>query len=130
MAAIKRLENELQGLEFLTCQIRFAFWQIKEKQRKVFSKNMSVGRVRDQQKQFEEELQREKQNQQDEEFTQLERHENSILRQENDKLRLRTCRIRDAMRTPICSNYGGPAMLGEISLEKQQLRVENVLSSG
>ncbi|KAF6174914.1 hypothetical protein GIB67_026402, partial [Kingdonia uniflora] len=34
--------------------------------------------------------------------------------------------IRDAMRTPICSNYGGPVMLGEISLEKQQLRVENV----
>ncbi|KAF6137428.1 hypothetical protein GIB67_009904 [Kingdonia uniflora] len=103
--------------------------KIKEKQRKVFSKNMSMGRVRDQQKRFEEELQREKQNQQDEELfkevphpdekqrnelskrlnlesrqvkfwfqnrltqmkTQLERHENSILRQENDKLWLRTC---------------------------------------
>ncbi|KAF6144859.1 hypothetical protein GIB67_041900 [Kingdonia uniflora] len=34
--------------------------------------------------------------------------------------------IRDAMRAPICSNCSGPAMLGEISLEKQQLRVENV----
>ncbi|KAF6154486.1 hypothetical protein GIB67_028378 [Kingdonia uniflora] len=58
--------------------------------------------------------------------TQLERHENSILRQENDKLRAENMSIRDAMRTPICNNCGGPAMLGEISLEEQQLRVENV----
>lgn len=33
--------------------------------------------------------------------------------------------IRDAMRNPICSNCGGPAMLGEISLEEQHLRIEN-----
>ncbi|KAF6159524.1 hypothetical protein GIB67_032295 [Kingdonia uniflora] len=30
------------------------------------------------------------------------------------------------MRTLICNNCGGPAILGEISLEKQQLRVDNV----
>ncbi|CAN6484886.1 unnamed protein product [Victoria cruziana] len=57
--------------------------------------------------------------------TQLERHENSILRQENDKLRAENMSIRDAMRNPICSNCGGPAMLGEISLEEQHLRIEN-----
>lgn len=33
--------------------------------------------------------------------------------------------IRDAMRNPICSNCGGPAMIGEISLEEQHLRIDN-----
>ncbi|CAK8560897.1 unnamed protein product [Lathyrus sativus] len=57
--------------------------------------------------------------------TQLERHENSLLRQENDKLRAENMSIRDAMRNPICSNCGGPAIIGEISLEEQHLRIEN-----
>lgn len=57
--------------------------------------------------------------------TQLERHENSILRQENDKLRAENMSIRDAMRNPICNNCGGPAMLGDVSLEEQHLRIEN-----
>uniref|UniRef100_A0A5B6ZQR0 Putative homeobox-leucine zipper protein ANTHOCYANINLESS 2 isoform X2 n=1 Tax=Davidia involucrata TaxID=16924 RepID=A0A5B6ZQR0_DAVIN len=57
--------------------------------------------------------------------TQLERHENSILRQENDKLRAENMSIRDAMRNPICNNCGGPAMIGDISLEEQHLRIEN-----
>lgn len=57
--------------------------------------------------------------------TQLERHENNLLRQENDKLRAENMSIRDAMRNPICSNCGGPAMIGEISLEEQHLRIEN-----
>ncbi|XP_072957217.1 homeobox-leucine zipper protein ROC5-like [Typha angustifolia] len=57
--------------------------------------------------------------------TQLERHENAILRQENDKLRVESLSIREAMRNPICSNCGGPAVLGEISLEEQHLRIEN-----
>ncbi|XP_038876413.1 homeobox-leucine zipper protein ANTHOCYANINLESS 2-like [Benincasa hispida] len=57
--------------------------------------------------------------------TQLERHENTLLRQENDKLRAENMSIRDAMRNPICSNCGGPAIIGEISLEEQQLRIEN-----
>jgi homeobox-leucine zipper protein len=55
----------------------------------------------------------------------LERHENNLLRQENDKLRAENMSIRDAMRNPICSNCGGPAMIGEISLEEQHLRIEN-----
>ncbi|KAE9460069.1 hypothetical protein C3L33_08019, partial [Rhododendron williamsianum] len=57
--------------------------------------------------------------------TQLERHENSILRQENDKLRTENMTIREAMRNPICNNCGGPAIIGDISLEEQQLRIEN-----
>lgn len=57
--------------------------------------------------------------------TQLERHENTLLRQENDKLRAENMSVRDAMRNPICSNCGGPAIMGEISLEEQHLRVEN-----
>ncbi|KAG5008346.1 hypothetical protein JHK85_026888 [Glycine max] len=57
--------------------------------------------------------------------TQLERHENSLLRQENDKLRAENMSMREAMRNPICTNCGGPAMIGEISLEEQHLRIEN-----
>ncbi|KAA8533755.1 hypothetical protein F0562_031272 [Nyssa sinensis] len=57
--------------------------------------------------------------------TQLERHENLILRQENDKLRVENIAIKDAMRNPICSSCGGPAILGEISIEEHQLRFEN-----
>ncbi|KAI4328738.1 hypothetical protein L6164_021071 [Bauhinia variegata] len=57
--------------------------------------------------------------------TQLERHENTLLRQENDKLRVENMSIRDAMRNPVCSNCGGPAIIGEISLEEQHLRIEN-----
>ncbi|XP_038905023.1 homeobox-leucine zipper protein ANTHOCYANINLESS 2-like isoform X2 [Benincasa hispida] len=57
--------------------------------------------------------------------TQLERHENTLLRQENEKLRAENMAIREAMRDPICSNCGGPAIIGEISIEEQQLRIEN-----
>ncbi|KAL1198143.1 Homeobox-leucine zipper protein ANTHOCYANINLESS 2 [Cardamine amara subsp. amara] len=57
--------------------------------------------------------------------TQLERHENALLRQENDKLRAENMSIREAMRNPICTNCGGPAMLGDVSLEEHHLRIEN-----
>ncbi|KAJ7951093.1 Homeobox-leucine zipper protein like [Quillaja saponaria] len=57
--------------------------------------------------------------------TQLERHENSLLRQENDKLRAENMSVRDAMRNPMCTNCAGPAIIGEISLEEQHLRIEN-----
>ncbi|KAJ8511792.1 hypothetical protein OPV22_002226 [Ensete ventricosum] len=57
--------------------------------------------------------------------THLERHENTILRQENDKLRAENLSIREAMRNPKCCNCGSPAVLGEISLEEQHLRIEN-----
>lgn len=33
--------------------------------------------------------------------------------------------MHEAMKNPICTNCGGPAMLGEVSLEEQHLRVEN-----
>nr|POE69422.1 homeobox-leucine zipper protein anthocyaninless 2 [Quercus suber] len=57
--------------------------------------------------------------------TQLERHENVILRQENDKLRAENTLMRDAMANPVCSNCGGPAIPGQISFEEHQLRIEN-----
>ncbi|KAG8059904.1 hypothetical protein GUJ93_ZPchr0002g24874 [Zizania palustris] len=57
--------------------------------------------------------------------TQLERHENALLKQENDKLRAENMTIRDAMRSPMCGSCGSPAMLGEVSLEEQHLRIEN-----
>ncbi|XP_074591523.1 homeobox-leucine zipper protein ROC5-like isoform X2 [Curcuma longa] len=62
--------------------------------------------------------------------TQIERHENTILRQENDKLRADNLSIREAMTNPMCCNCGGPAVLGEISLEEQHLRVENARLKG
>ncbi|XP_055827936.1 homeobox-leucine zipper protein ROC5-like [Solanum dulcamara] len=62
--------------------------------------------------------------------TQLERHEILILRQENDKLRVENMFIREAMRNPICTNCGGPAMIGEISLEEQHIRIENARLKG
>ncbi|XVE64183.1 hypothetical protein DITRI_Ditri07aG0081300 [Diplodiscus trichospermus] len=57
--------------------------------------------------------------------TQLERHENVILRQENDKLRAENDLLKQAMTSPICNNCGGPAVPGEISYEQHQIRIEN-----
>nr|CAB3454016.1 unnamed protein product [Digitaria exilis] len=57
--------------------------------------------------------------------TQIERHENALLRQENDKLRAENMTIREAMRNPMCASCGGGAVLGEVSLEEQHLRIEN-----
>ncbi|KAL2967404.1 hypothetical protein AAZX31_16G173800 [Glycine max] len=57
--------------------------------------------------------------------TQLERHENMILRQENDKLRAENSVMKDALANPICNNCGGPAIPGQISLEEHQTRMEN-----
>ncbi|RWW67126.1 hypothetical protein BHE74_00025472 [Ensete ventricosum] len=44
---------------------------------------------------------------------------------ENDKLHAENLSIREAMRNPICSSCGGPAVLGDVSLEEQHLRIEN-----
>ncbi|KAK0580758.1 hypothetical protein LWI29_005931 [Acer saccharum] len=52
------------------------------------------------------------------------RHENSLLRQEIDKLRAENMPSRDAMRNPICTNCGCPAIIRDISLEEQPLRIE------
>ncbi|KAG2299092.1 hypothetical protein Bca52824_035564 [Brassica carinata] len=57
--------------------------------------------------------------------TQLERHENAILRQENEKLRVENGILKEAMRSPTCNNCGGAATPGEVSHEQQQLRMEN-----
>ncbi|XP_048325854.2 homeobox-leucine zipper protein ANTHOCYANINLESS 2 isoform X1 [Ziziphus jujuba] len=57
--------------------------------------------------------------------TQLERHENIILRQENDKLRAENSMMKDAMANPVCNQCGGPAIPGQISFEEHQLRIEN-----
>lgn len=59
------------------------------------------------------------------EQTQIERHENALLRQENDKLRAENMTIREAMRNPMCASCGGAAVLGDVSLEEQHLRIEN-----
>ncbi|XVF53651.1 hypothetical protein PTKIN_Ptkin05aG0115800 [Pterospermum kingtungense] len=57
--------------------------------------------------------------------TQLERHENVILRQENDKLQAENDLLKQAMTSPICTSCGGPAVPGEISYEQHQIRIEN-----
>ncbi|KAL1192116.1 Homeobox-leucine zipper protein HDG1 [Cardamine amara subsp. amara] len=57
--------------------------------------------------------------------TQIERHENSLLRQENDKLRAENMSVREAIRNPMCGHCCGSAVVGEISLEEHQLRIEN-----
>ncbi|KAK4363128.1 hypothetical protein RND71_018369 [Anisodus tanguticus] len=57
--------------------------------------------------------------------TQLERHENAILKQENDKLRIENIAMKEAMRSPMCSHCGGQAILGEIHIEEHHLRIEN-----
>ncbi|KAJ4827228.1 hypothetical protein Tsubulata_034570 [Turnera subulata] len=57
--------------------------------------------------------------------TQLERHENIILRQENDKLRAENELLKQNVTDPVCNNCGGPVMPGPVSIEQQQLRIEN-----
>lgn len=57
--------------------------------------------------------------------TQMERHENSMLKQENDKLRIENIAMKEAMRNPACPHCGGPAILGEIHIEEHHLKIEN-----
>ncbi|CAI0407129.1 unnamed protein product [Linum tenue] len=56
---------------------------------------------------------------------QHERHENSILKSENDKLRAENNRYKEALSNASCPNCGGPATLGEMSFDEQHLRIEN-----
>ncbi|KAH6557661.1 hypothetical protein KP509_1Z101600 [Ceratopteris richardii] len=57
---------------------------------------------------------------------QQERHDNSYLRSENDKLKVENAALREAVRGVICSKCGGPAgHTQEMSLDDQQLRLEN-----
>ncbi|KAL9384121.1 hypothetical protein Peur_024444 [Populus x canadensis] len=56
---------------------------------------------------------------------QHERSENSILKAENEKLRMENNRYKDALSSASCPNCGGPAALGEMSFDEQHLRIEN-----
>ncbi|CAH8275818.1 unnamed protein product [Arabidopsis lyrata] len=56
---------------------------------------------------------------------QHERHENQILKSENDKLRAENNRYKDALNNATCPNCGGPAAIGEMSFDEQHLRIEN-----
>ncbi|KAG9146265.1 hypothetical protein Leryth_007965 [Lithospermum erythrorhizon] len=58
-------------------------------------------------------------------MTQLDRYENAILKQENDRLRIENIAIKEAMRSPVCGNCGGQAIIGELSMEEHHLRIEN-----
>lgn len=57
--------------------------------------------------------------------TQIERHENAILKQENDKLRAENSVMKDAIQNPTCNTCGGPSMPVHLSFEEHQLRIEN-----
>ncbi|KAI7752596.1 hypothetical protein M8C21_010644 [Ambrosia artemisiifolia] len=56
---------------------------------------------------------------------QHERHENSQLRNENEKLRMENIRYKEALTNANCPHCGGPAAIGEMSFDEQQLRIEN-----
>ncbi|XP_047956489.1 homeobox-leucine zipper protein MERISTEM L1-like isoform X2 [Salvia hispanica] len=54
-----------------------------------------------------------------------ERHENSQLRNDNEKLRAENIRYKEALGNATCPNCGGPAAIGEMSFDEQHLRIEN-----
>jgi homeobox-leucine zipper protein len=55
---------------------------------------------------------------------QLESHKNFL--QDNDKLRAKNITVQEAVQGPTCGCCGSPAMLGEVSLQEQHMRIENV----
>ncbi|KAJ7525418.1 hypothetical protein O6H91_17G050200 [Diphasiastrum complanatum] len=57
--------------------------------------------------------------------TQQERSENTMLRMENEKLRIENITMREAIKNVCCPACGGPATLGEMTFDEQQLRIEN-----
>ncbi|GFZ15509.1 homeobox-7 [Actinidia rufa] len=56
---------------------------------------------------------------------QHDRQDNVILRAENENLKNENYRLQAALRSILCPNCGGPAMLGEMGYDEQQLRIEN-----
>ncbi|KAI3469172.1 hypothetical protein Pfo_025835 [Paulownia fortunei] len=56
---------------------------------------------------------------------QQDRQDNVVLRAENESLKSENYRLQAALRNIVCPNCGGPAMLGEMGYDEQQLRIEN-----
>ncbi|KAL3522039.1 hypothetical protein ACH5RR_014873 [Cinchona calisaya] len=56
---------------------------------------------------------------------QHERHDNTQLREDNEKLRAENIRYKEALSNATCPNCGGPAAIGEMSFDEQHLRIEN-----
>ncbi|KAH6764593.1 protodermal factor 2 [Perilla frutescens var. frutescens] len=57
--------------------------------------------------------------------SQHERHENTQLRNDNEKLRAENIRYKEALSNATCPSCGGPAAIGEMSFDEQHLRIEN-----
>ncbi|KAK6146467.1 hypothetical protein DH2020_020336 [Rehmannia glutinosa] len=56
---------------------------------------------------------------------QQDRQDNAVLRAENESLKNENYRLQATLRNIACPNCGGPAMLGEMGFDEQQLRIEN-----
>lgn len=56
---------------------------------------------------------------------QQDRQDNVVLRAENESLKNENYRLQATLRNIVCPNCGGPAMLGEMGYDEQQLRIEN-----
>ncbi|CAI9755331.1 unnamed protein product [Fraxinus pennsylvanica] len=56
---------------------------------------------------------------------QQDRQDNVLLRTENENLKNENYRLQAALRNIVCPNCGGPAVLGEMGFDEQQLRIEN-----
>ncbi|XP_057777731.1 homeobox-leucine zipper protein HDG5 isoform X1 [Salvia miltiorrhiza] len=56
---------------------------------------------------------------------QQDRQENVVLRAENESLKTENYRLQATLRNIVCPNCGGPAVLGEMGYDEQQLRIEN-----
>lgn len=56
---------------------------------------------------------------------QNDRQTNAMLKKENESLVTENYRLQAALQNVTCPNCGGPAMIGEVSFNEQQLRTEN-----